>query len=487
MSKHVGIRLLSILVVCISCFPDYGFGFQDGSRIFSQMGCVSLSSPFAGNVPSAQSRQNLILGLFAEKEFLEIADIDPGDQAEIKKRLNEIELAYIDALQRSVQAAGRIFSDSVTNFDEWAQQTFTRKQLDAFEVQVLYHRYRLSALEPTDYRQFLPWLQSEEFWDSVESPSRELRRRAIIESLNCLTESQRAKLKRLLTDEGLNGSHLRNDVLFHHLQFEKWGAAAKMEADDSDFRDLRWAGGVFLNPLCEVDSQFNSKTRVPIIIKLRLFSDPDFQKRLDFSDSQRADFNRLYEQVQDLNRQLMKELEQEDMANWSSEELVRRSRIENHPGFALLQAEIEEQLESSLLKHQKDHIRMELAVQLYPIRGIVWLLAESSVGELLEVSAEQKAKILDAAKKSATYLQRESEELEQKSFVLIQKTYGNDEKIQNQLSLIRQRHLFPNSCCYPESIIPASIISQAVGRDSPKSPFALKRLMFPDDEDKVEK
>jgi hypothetical protein len=222
-------------------------------------------------------------------------------------------------------------------------------------------------------------------------------------------------------------------------------------------------------------------------IKLRLFSDPNFQDRLDFSDSQRAEFNRLYQQVEDLNRQLMEEIEQEDMASWSSEELVRRSRIENHPGFTSLQAEIEEQLKSSLLKHQRDHIRTELAIQLYPIRGIVWLLTESSVGELLEVSAEQKAKIFVAAKKSAMYLQRESELLEQKSFILIQKTYSNDEKDQNQLSLIRQRHLFPNSCCYPECLIPASIISQAIGRDLPKSPFALKRLMFPDDKARVEK
>jgi hypothetical protein len=475
------------MILFVSCFPEFGFGVQNESRFFTQMGSTSLTSPFTGHVPTGQSKQNLFLGLFAIKEFLEAAEINPSVQFEIKRRLRAIELEYIDGLKSSVEDSGRVFTDSVTDFDEWAKQSLTQKQRDAFEVQHLYHCYRLSTLEPTDYREFLPWLQREEFWDTVESPSRELRRRAIIESLDCLTESQHAKLKRLLTEEGLNGSHLRNDVLFHHLQFEKWGAAAKMEADDSDFRDLRWAGGVFLNPVCEVDSQFNSKARVPMTIKLRLFSDPNFQDRLDFSDSQRAEFNRLYQQVEDLNRQLMEEIEQEDMASWSSEELVRRSRIENHPGFTSLQAEIEEQLKSSLLKHQRDHIRTELAIQLYPIRGIVWLLTESSVGELLEVSAEQKAKIFVAAKKSAMYLQRESELLEQKSFILIQKTYSNDEKDQNQLSLIRQRHLFPNSCCYPECLIPASIISQAIGRDLPKSPFALKRLMFPDDKARVEK
>lgn len=360
-----------------------------------------------------------------------------------------------DLVKKTVEDKSERSRDELAEFHKWSNERLPRL-LDETQRETL-NEFKLAYIVKTSrhdnpgvVKQAKKLLTNNEFWERIEAPSRQARKKAIQSILDCLTKDQIDKLKQSLLDDSiLYSSHSPNDILHFQLTYNHKRQKSKID-DDSNFVDFLFLGDHVVNVDGSINYQYFAleDSRVPVMVKLKMFMDRNFQERLELADFQIT-------AVSDAAREL----------NKARNEIHKRSQEEGGNRRVLDSNEMKEaeelagqKLDNILLDHQAKAIELEISSQLLPKMGLVWSLTEGNLAKQIEVTERQKEDIKKAAQNSAKKLKQTSKEI----LDVFRSRFPDEIRFENEVDISKFR-LSEKVCAAPDSLIPPSACTDERG------------------------
>ena len=399
----------------------------------------------AGEVKQSPEMITPFLGLIGVKEFQDEINLTDKQRREISTHLSRFEAILRKLLPKmGDQAIFDQLNDAANETERQIATILKPQQVEKAKAQLDYFGFKLGQHSGLKSRDVARLLEDARFWSEVEEPSRKARRDAIEQILGCLEKKQMDRLTELLDEDVLFGNHMRNDVLFSQLTMEVERKVGRIGSGDP-FGELMH-GAQQIRPLGNFADQEPSRldARVPVEMKLAALMHARLKNRLGIVDSQYAEM-----------AQIMKELRkaQDEATDYEREREDETYNVAKEPAYVEAEKAAGRRLDELLLDHQKESIREVLCRKTYPGLGIRWTLAQGGLGDILELSDDQKNEVIEKAKAAAEELKEKSDKLETVLFRILADKFGDD-----SVAGLTARFMSTRACGYPEAIIPPELL-----------------------------
>ena len=413
----------------------------------------------AGEVKQSPTMITPFLGLIGVKEFQDEINLTDKQRREIATHLTRFEAILRKLLPKTGdQAIFDQLNDAANDTERQIATILEPQKIEKVKAQLDYFGFKLGQHPGLKTRDVARLLDDARFWTEVEEPSRKARRVAIEQILGCLESKQLAHLKELIDEDVLFGNHMRNDVLFSQLTMEVERKVGRNGPGDA-FGELMH-GAQQIRPLGNFADQVPLRldAPVPVEMKLAALMNARLKRGLGIVDSQYAEIEQIMTEIRKAH---------DEATDYEREREDETYSVAKEPAFVKAEKAAALRLDELLLDHQKESIREVLCRKSYPGLGIRWTLAHGGLGDILELSDDQKNEVIEKAKVAAEDLKEKSDKLETVLFRILADKFGDD-----RIAGLTARYMSTRACGYPEAIIPPELL---VIDGFPVSVFELRR------------
>jgi|GEM_PF-5490619 len=302
--------------------------------------------------------------------------------------------------------------------------------------------------------------RTSDFWETIEAPSRQARRTAVEALLECLDASQNAALHRLVDESVLYATETRNDVLYCQL-----ASPCPLERPTlaGPFIEILASGWFVLRPngstIFRTSEGKNREGPGPMHC-LTVLQYPSMVQRLNLVDEQVEQLRGIQAELRDIDMRI-------------SLEAIERGDIEhqlNNPELKAGEESARRAIEQVLLPHQTDALELEIAVSMVAQLGLFWTLESGPLGKQLKISADQKIRLEQVARKAAEDLRQRSVQIHGDLLGLLEGHLPP-----KQLEALKKWQPGEEQCPAPEAVIPVEMYRRCRGR--PNSPWGLRSAL----------